>query len=87
MQAQVIQFYNMTTQTFVKHFSSYGRAFDFQNEYNMKLRKRGIVEDYLNVVPGPDGNYSVVDDNTAIELGMGYVCTSSSTAFVANPWD
>lgn len=77
---------NMTKTTYCREFSNYDDAFDFQNNFNMKLRKQGIKSDWLNVVPGPDGNYSVVDDITAIELGMGYVFTASSTAFVANPW-
>lgn len=77
----------MKAQTYIKHFQDYDNAFEW-----MKMKNRGFAKatnsvDMLCVVPGCEGdNYAVVDLDTAIELGLGYVWSSSSTGWVPNPW-
>ncbi len=77
----------MKTQTFVKDFSNYDDAFNYMVMKNKGFKLSGNNNDCLCVVQGyEDDNYAVVDDMTAIELGLGYVISSSSTGWVNNPW-
>jgi hypothetical protein len=76
----------MKAQTFIKEYSNYDDAFEYQNLKNISFNKAGNEIDLACVVPGPNNNYAVVDHNTAIELGLGYVFSSSSTSWVNNPW-
>jgi hypothetical protein len=76
----------MKAQTFVKPFVNYEAAFDYMVMKNMAFKRAGNMNDLLCVVPVPEDNYAVVDDRTAIELGLGYVFASSSTSWVNNPW-
>jgi hypothetical protein len=78
---------SMKAQTFIKDYANYEDAFEYMNMKNRAFKKAGNKEDILCVVPGCEGdNYAVVDLMTAIELGLGYVWSSSSTGWVNNPW-
>ena len=76
----------MIAHTFIKGFSNYDDAFEYMLRQNKSYMKAGNKEDSVCVVPGWEDNYAVVDDVTAIELGLGYVSSSSSTGWVTNPW-
>lgn len=75
----------MTAQTFIKQLTTYDEAFDFMLNKNKSFKRAGNSTDIYCVVPGSDGdNFAVVDLNTAIELGIGYVWSFSN--WVENPW-
>lgn len=77
----------MKTTTFIKEFLTYDLAFDYMLMKNIAFRKANNLGAFLNVVPGPDNNFAVVDDMTAIELGLGYVCASSTSSYISNPFN
>lgn len=72
--------------TFIKNFSDYDTAFEYMQQRNRASAKAGNHKDILCVVPSAFDGYAVVDHLTAIELGLGYVFSSSSTGWVCNPW-
>lgn len=76
----------MKNSTFIKDFATYDQAFDYMVFKNKGFKRAGNNKDCLCVVPGREDYYCVVDDWTAIELGLGYVIASSSTSFINNPW-
>ncbi|HNJ57374.1 MAG TPA: hypothetical protein PKI54_13355 [Bacteroidia bacterium] len=77
----------MKAETYVKQFADYDTAFEWMRMKNKAFARANNKVDILCVVPGYEGdNYAVVDLMTAIELGLGYVWSSSSTGWVSNPW-
>ncbi len=77
----------MKAETYVKQFADYDTAFEWMQMKNKAFARANNKVDILCVVPGCEGdNYAVVDLMTAIELGLGYVWSSSSTGWVQNPW-
>lgn len=75
----------MKTSYYQKDFNDYDDAFEFMQLKNKAFKKAGNMSDCLAVVPGAENNYSVVDDRTAIELGLGYV-VSYGNGWICNPF-
>lgn len=72
--------------TYIKLFADYDEAFSLMRQKNISLKKAGNKADLYCVVPGPNDDYAVVDFDTAVELGSGYVWAASAPGWVNNPW-
>lgn len=59
----------MKAETYTKQFTSYEKAYEWMV---MKNQINKNPDQLFCLVDGPDNGYSVVDLNTAIDLGMGY---------------
>lgn len=71
----------MTTKTYLKAFNEYDQAYDW-----MVMKNQTSVRDIFCVVPGPEDNFAVVDLQTAIELELGYVWSTSRLQYTSNPF-
>jgi hypothetical protein len=58
--------------TYLVRFDSEKSAMDRMRLKNRACRMAGNRRDIYAVVPGPEGDWAVVDIKTAIELGAGY---------------
>lgn len=71
----------MATLDYHKEFSDYDSAYDW-----MVMKNKVSVKDLFCVVPGAEELYAVVDLGTAVDLGLGYVWSTSHLNFVEDPF-